>query len=42
MINGCSVSGLEHDQVVKLIRAARDAQPGTELTLTVKQNGKLV
>ncbi|XP_065205473.1 tyrosine-protein phosphatase non-receptor type 4 [Planococcus citri] len=38
MINGCSISGLEHDQVVKLIRAARDAQPRTELTLTVKQN----
>lgn len=38
VINGCNVTGLEHDQVVKLIRAARDAQTRTELTLTVKQN----
>lgn len=40
MINGCTVAGLGHDQVVKLIRTARDSQTGTELTLTVKQNGK--
>ncbi|XKL66206.1 hypothetical protein PGB90_009626 [Kerria lacca] len=38
MINGCTVAGLGHDQVVKLIRTARDSQTGTELTLTVKQN----
>lgn len=42
MINGCSVTGLEHDQVVKLIRAARDAQTGTELSLTVKQNSEFL
>lgn len=41
MINGCGVAGLEHDQVVKLIRATRDSNGSTELTLTVKQNRKI-
>lgn len=37
MINGRDVSGLTHDQVVKLIRASRDRHPA-ELLLTVRPN----
>lgn len=38
LINGQDVSGLQHEQVVALIRASRESADG-ELVLTVKPNG---
>lgn len=39
MINGQEVTEMVHDDVVNLIRAARDLEHDGKLVLTVKQNG---
>lgn len=39
MINGQEVTEMVHDDVVNLIRAARDLEHDGKLILTVKQNG---
>jgi len=40
MINGQEVSEMVHDDVVNLIRAARDVEHDGKLVLTVQQKGK--
>lgn len=40
MINGQEVTEMVHDDVVNLIRAARDLEHDGKLILTVKQSGK--
>lgn len=42
MINGQEVSEMVHDDVVNLIRAARDLEHEGKLVLTVQQKGKWV
>jgi hypothetical protein len=39
MINGQEVSEMAHDDVVNLIRAARDLEHDGKLVLTVQQKG---
>lgn len=39
MINGQEVSEMVHDDVVNLIRAARDVEHDGKLVLTVQQKG---
>lgn len=41
MINGQEVSDMLHDDVVNLIRAARDIENNSKLVLTVQQRGIL-
>lgn len=41
MINGQEVSEMAHDDVVNLIRAARDLEHDGKLVLTVQQKGEL-
>lgn len=41
MINGQEVSDMVHDDVVNLIRAARDIENNSKLVLTVQQRGIL-
>lgn len=40
MINGQEVSDMVHDDVVNLIRAARDVKNNGKLILTVQQRGR--
>lgn len=39
MINGQEVSNMTHEEVVNLIRAARDVKTNSELIITVQQKG---
>lgn len=40
MINGQELSSMVHDDIINLIRAARDVEHDGKLILTVKQKGK--
>lgn len=40
MINGQEVTPMIHDDVVNLIRAARDLEYNSKLVLTIKPKGK--
>jgi len=42
MINGQEVNDMVHDDVVNLIRAARDVESDGKLVITVQQKGMLL